>query len=1594
MEETARWHEPLSLHPQDAGQINGYTPFTVTSYDLLSRIRSLLLSRNGHYPPKTPCPSPDLVLSPHDINYHTTENFDHSTGASKFDIDGTIAKLAQLAARSQAMVAKQNGGPAGLLQASTSEKRRRQSSQRTMESGRRSSNEDTLQQVDCDLEHKSFGHTIGRNLLSDSTIFAPSPKSPSSTRIPRYILRTVSPLTDSKAGYSVRPGPQHVPGSYRSEIDPALNSNYGTELSSADEEPSGHEKLHLETHPPKTATQALSDFQEHHSSTTDALSAQLGYLAPSLTHKTSNSTLQSNNTIRGGHHPLLQSSIDLFSLSKPAEPVFTPNLKHSHLHNGDQLATQLEHAMPLTNDLVDLEKHDHKSLTTNGIHYQNQLYQGSRRVSASSDEEVANLLAGHPPFSDDVMKRLKLEHTGYSSATAAPAGQLKPGNSSPSIYSRKSSLSFNEKVRSRKSSFSPTRSFQCAPKVSDKDTTDPLSGSLLDVDAQSTLSEQLSNLSRSISRLSDVSLRPLISSMRYEVAPDKDDSENEAVDLQKLSYLPSTKASRNTNESTDMVRLTGKSRTSGTKSYPRPTGTFLRSRVGSPDSIHHWVRQLLGKGSPVRAKSPTLTTRPSRKSKYIPLDSTGIHRTKTLPISTEFSAVVDGSRSQQRDTESTNTVMKQSNAESFSKLIVDLEVLLKEALSIARQAADKDEEGNVIADRDESGYNHTLPYLTAFDEDLKKTRLIQDESKHGRSRVAIVEPEGNQDQRQFTKPRDPTPYPPSSAIHTRHTSLAPTNGIINSTSEHAKELAAHLRLPEPESTIEFSSMEASQAQSESFAMGPISRKTATFPRLDDRMLSSSLRPYPQPLVEPPPQPPASTVLATKEQHNHLFRQKDPSKEEVRDYINIHFTPPIQPRTSSAKLRVGWVSEEGAYYHDIEAVNSSDEDVAGDTYLADFYQPGVRSRGRTRHWTGGELHARPGLGPGRLPKQDTITTLRAPRSLDNGPNKKEDTVENAKGYSLRDRHHFSIKGAQGFSLSRSHRRAPIARDWSDRRKRYVAAVACINTALIGVVIGIYAGEVPAIQYAIVDEHHYAILGNVVFFLGLAIPTILFFPLPLLHGRKPYTLAALGIMLPLLFPQAVAVGQNASPYVATYRVGLLLSRALAGFVAGFANINFKTTLLDLFGASLQSGNPHQETVNENDVRRHGGGMGVWLGIWTWCSIGSIGVGFLVGAGIIDGLPVTWGFWISIILTAAVLLLNVMSPEVRRSPYRRSMAEVNTGSEISRRIARGEVMMHLYSTGPKHWWQEVVAGHVLSIRMLKQPGFVILSLYMGWIYGQVVIVIVLLGALMSKYYMFHSQYVGLCVSAIPVGALLAVPFQKASLFSRARHHAPRTDSMTFEKRVTWTTHLVRRAIFMILLPFAGLAYTLASGGTQINFMVPTIFAAVIGFLSNLAIAECNGIIMETFDTSDLQPGMTGRPRRILPEDVRRKRTNFSCFPRVTAGFAITQTFAFCIAAAATGTGGVIERGIGAQAATGIMAGVLLILTLLLIAVLTRFKVVQIVPTQRYGSNVLGGPEDEWKPVIIGNPSGSTRRLSILEMGAMTRWSEIRRRNRLVEG
>jgi MFS family permease len=475
------------------------------------------------------------------------------------------------------------------------------------------------------------------------------------------------------------------------------------------------------------------------------------------------------------------------------------------------------------------------------------------------------------------------------------------------------------------------------------------------------------------------------------------------------------------------------------------------------------------------------------------------------------------------------------------------------------------------------------------------------------------------------------------------------------------------------------------------------------------------------------------------------------------------------------------------------------------------------------------------------------------------------------------------------------------------------------------------------------------------------------------------------------------------------GLLVSRLFTGLVLGFANVNFIGILFDLFGASLQSKHPHQEFLDPTDVRKHGGGMGMWLGMWSWCLIGSLAVGFQIGAGIIKSLTPDWGFYICIKILALALVLNVIAPETRRSAYRRSVTEVYDRDEnyITRRVARGEIKLHISSEGPKYWFEEVWAGIKLSTMMLCQPGFLVLAFYLAWIYAEIVLVIVLLGALLSRDYKWQPEIVGLGVLSIAIGALLAIPLTKAGIFSRERKKGFRTDSMTFEKQVTWSSHLVRRFIFTITLPLMGLAYTVSSAGRPRPYMVPIVFAGALGFFSILAIAECYGLIMETFDTCDLQPGVNTRHRHeSMAVQDRRRRTNYSSFPRISAGIFAAQSLGFVLAAIATLVGGMMTRNWGAQTSTGVTAGILLFLTILLTLVLVRFKSRQVIPNHTFGTRrdtaawnefrelEQRGRDSDWKAVVLGNPSGKMRRMSVLELGSLSRWTEIRKLNFLIPG
>lgn len=434
---------------------------------------------------------------------------------------------------------------------------------------------------------------------------------------------------------------------------------------------------------------------------------------------------------------------------------------------------------------------------------------------------------------------------------------------------------------------------------------------------------------------------------------------------------------------------------------------------------------------------------------------------------------------------------------------------------------------------------------------------------------------------------------------------------------------------------------------------------------------------------------------------------------------------------------------------------------------------------------------------------------------------------------------------------------------------------------------------------------------------------------------------------------------------------------------------------------SDRPHQETVAYDDVRREGTGIGAWLGLWTFCFSSSLSIGFFTGACIISKLNPSWGFWITIMLLTFFMLVNMIAPETRKSEHRRTISQFfERGSgHLKHRVARGEVKLHISNDGPKWWYDEVWAGIKLTKRMIFQPGFFILMVYLGWIQAQLTLVILLLGALLSREYSWPSQWVGLAALAVPAGAAVAMPLTKASTLSRSRVTPARTDSMTFQPRVTWSSHLLRRTISTLLLPVAGVAFCVSSSGPPVHWSAAIILAGLVGFLADLGIAECVGLIMESFDTCDLQPGINTRHRvQSMSSIAKKRRTNYSSFPRVCAGWFAAQSLGFFLAAGSTVAAGRITNNYGAQTAISIVAAIMLGVTVMLYVVLWRWKEVQVIPNFTMGTFKGDNDRDpsqgdpDWKAVIIGHPSGKVRRMNLLEMGDWTRWTEIRKLNKLI--
>ncbi|KAI9719319.1 MAG: hypothetical protein M1812_003649 [Candelaria pacifica] len=1578
MEEVARRHElpwPSAGHP--SSEQDRAASFKVDQ-ELLERIRSVLASHEGQSVPQTRR-DPVKEIYAVEVAQELSGTFDFSTAES-------VADLAQTSVLVPNPNKGRYNGPAS--QSGAKRLKRLPTRCSLAESGKGDSGSDTVMLKEVAAETEMTGIDGNRTTGAPSrTLIQPGASSlKDSSIIPRFPLphgvgSQASHATPPLSKKRPRPAIHHVPGSYRSEQDMSLDSEPAVAkvpiYTSTKPVSSVFGSLSKQDLPissglesPVTLNVSVTPMDESQPLSRSDTIIRIRRSVSSFQERPEQNVDGSSTPQKPNHHHMLLKPSALPSdTGVLAPPVLTSGFDDSHAPD------------KIHKDLLQ----DENSRNGSEVPEKRQSPPDNQSIADYADSLVdlkgkplAEVLSELPPVKQVVVDGFQGHHLTAKLTTVPPIAS----------YDCDTSSRYSNSQESTRGSVPHLASRDCTVKRSDS------YKSLVRHIEPLTRKASSIALGNSKRRLSVKSANPTLS------------VKESMGDLHKSISRTSSLSTRN-HRATDNRRPETSQLNSQQALVVSRADQCSQDGVPSIDSASkkNWIRSLLQRAPP-RKHSPQmpsahLTARPTGRTTSgasgatTPAHNGKISRTGDLnaPSTIELEATQNVSAKQ---IQYADHDFQRRTSESFSRIIVELEGLLNEAIQVARQAADQNATEELPAILEEAALalksGDTTKLHTASRNQRPSRALsqaneldIEDQAAlHGATNRFVSDSA-------FETDLASSPESERSPEATR-LGLNQTQSAANATQRLPLAIAKDAPVPLKVYTEEL--------QLNGHADLPMKSNASTPPRFytsSDRLdwtTSTGQRQHDSPTKAVTPRHssilnlPSSTIAPAKDSYSLVTRgSRDTShltgKDTVYEHIRLHKEPPIQPRVSSSRLRTHPWSNEGGNPLLLTQDYNPDYHDGANSYTQ---SPGAGTSGHGQRRNPDSHRTGTNRYPGPAPEKRNGDVQEQDREKD------QESGIDRKGYSLRDRHHFSIREPHGLSISRSHRHQPIARDWSDRRKRYVAAVSCISTALIGLVVGIYAGEVPAIQYQIVDFHHYTILGNVFLYIGLALSTFIFWPLPLLHGRKPYTLLALVLLLPLQFPQAIVVSAQRSPYVATYRIGLLLPRALSGLAMGFANINFKATLLDLFGASLQSSNPHQEVVNEHDVRRHGGGMGIWLGIWTWCFIGSIGLGFFIGAAIISGLNPAWGFWIVVILAAIVLLLNVLVPEVRRSPYRRSVAEVRSGTDISRRIARGEVKMHLESTGPKWWWEEVSAGLRLSTKMLRQPGFAILSVYLAWIYGQIVIVIVLLGALISKYYRFRPEYVGLCVTAVPIGALLAIPFQKASIFSRSRRRPPRTDSMTFQRRVTWTSHLLRRLTFMISLPFADLAYTISSKGPPIHYMVPTTLAAFIGFLSTLAIAECNGIIMETYDTSDLQPGMTGRPRSSLPEDVRRKRTNFSCFPRVSAGLAVTQSLAFLMAALGTGVGGVVERNIGARAATGVVAGILLALTLLLTVVLWRSWEVQVIPSPRTFKGQPAPGEDSWRPVIIGNPSGKVRRMNVLELGEQSRWTEIRRKNRLI--
>lgn len=149
-----------------------------------------------------------------------------------------------------------------------------------------------------------------------------------------------------------------------------------------------------------------------------------------------------------------------------------------------------------------------------------------------------------------------------------------------------------------------------------------------------------------------------------------------------------------------------------------------------------------------------------------------------------------------------------------------------------------------------------------------------------------------------------------------------------------------------------------------------------------------------------------------------------------------------------------------------------------------------------------------------------------------------------------------------------------------------------------------------------------------------------------------------------------------------------------------------LTNLFGAWVT---PTHWSLSTDywDQRHGGGGLGVWLGIFTGCWISSVPLGFGIGGAIAEYRPPTWSLYLRILILLVTLILGLFC----------------------------------------------------------QPGLLVLSVYTGWVCATVVLTTPFL-ALLLGVYNTESVHIVYTVFLVLDGALASILFKRGNAFLRSRY------------------------------------------------------------------------------------------------------------------------------------------------------------------------------------------------------------------------------------